>query len=118
MPSVCYVVGVAFDYDGNEIGRWNGGEYQEHFANFLKAVRSRDHRDLHLDIENGTSLRAGAKPGQSSLRTGTAIPRPTRPSELADNKHVAQTLDSFESYLKENAVDYAQTKFYLGKADD
>jgi hypothetical protein len=107
--------GVAFDYDGNQIAKWSGGEYQAHFANFVKAIRSRDHKDLHLDIEDGHLSSALAHLGNVSYRTGTAVPAGTRPSEWVNDRGVAETLDSFESYLGENAVDFDQTKYYLGR---
>ncbi|HMC10669.1 MAG TPA: Gfo/Idh/MocA family oxidoreductase, partial [Pirellulaceae bacterium] len=63
-----YSSGVAFDYDGNELGKWSGGEYQAHFANFVKAIRSRNHKDLHLDIEDGHLSSALAHLGNVSYR--------------------------------------------------
>jgi predicted dehydrogenase len=109
-----YVGGVAYDYDGNQLGMWKGGEYQAHFVNFLKAVRSRNYKDLHLDIEDGHLSSALAHLGNVSLRRGTAVPGPTRPSQVTDNKHVAQTYESFEDHLKENGVDFDETKFFVG----
>ena len=50
-----------------ELGKWSGGEYQAHFANFVKAIRSRDHKDLHLDIEDGHLSSALAHLGNVSL---------------------------------------------------
>ena len=110
-----YASGVAFDKDGNEIGAWKGGEYQAHFANFVKAIRSRNHKDLHLDIEDGHLSSALAHLGNVSYRRGTAVPAGTRPSQFTDNHHVTETLTSFEDHLKENAVDFNVTKFYLGQ---
>ena len=113
--AIGYFGGVAYDNSGNQIGSWKGGEYRQHFENFLKAVRSRNHKDLNLDIEDGHLSSALAHLGNVSMRSGEAIPGPTRPSNLIDNPHVAQTLESFDDYLKENKVDYTETKFYLGK---
>ena len=110
-----YQSGVAFDYQGNQLGKWSGGEYKAHFANFVQAIRSRNYRDLHLDIEDGHLSSALAHLGNVSYRTGKEVPPGTRPSEFADNKHVTETLASFESHLQENGVDFNQTKFYLGQ---
>ena len=110
-----YSSGVAFDYDGNELGKWSGGEYQAHFANFVKAIRSRNHQDLHLDIEDGHLSSALAHLGNVSYRQGQVVPEGTRPSSLTDDRHVAETLTSFENHLKENGVDFNATKFYLGQ---
>jgi hypothetical protein len=110
-----YTSGVAFDYDGNELGKWSGGEYQAHFANFVSAVRSRNYKDLHLDIEDGHLSSALAHLGNVSWRLGKVVPLGSRPSLLAENPHVAATLTSFEEHLKENDVDFDVTKFYLGQ---
>lgn len=109
-----YNSGVAFDYKGNQIAKWSGGEYKAHFANFVQAVKSRNHRDLHLDIEDGHLSSALAHLGNVSLRCGKPVPRFARPSLLAENKHCAETLASFEQHLEENQVDLARTRFYLG----
>ncbi len=69
-----YTSGVEFDYDGNQIGKWAGGEYKAHFANFVKAIRSRNHKDLHLDIEDGHLSSALAHLGNVSYRLGKAVP--------------------------------------------
>jgi predicted dehydrogenase len=110
-----YTSGVAFDYQGNQIGKWSGGDYQAHFANFVKAIRSRDYKDLHLDIEDGHLSSALAHLGNVSYRLGKPVPQGTRPTEFADNKHVAQTLESFEEHLKESGVDFEKTKLFLGR---
>lgn len=110
-----YTSGVAFDYDGNQLGKWSGGDYQAHFANFVKAIRSRNHKDLHLDIEDGHLSSALAHLGNVSWHLGKEVPLGTRPSLMADEKHVAATLVSFEEHLKENNVDLGATKYSLGR---
>src|SRR5262249_34129076 len=72
------------------------------------------HKDLHLDIEDGHLSSALAHLGNASLRTGRVVSPGTRPSRLADNKRVAETLTTFEEHLKENGVDFKVTPFYLG----
>jgi predicted dehydrogenase len=116
-----YVVGpnysscVAFDYDGNELGKWSRGEYQAHFANFVKAIRSRNYKDLNLDIEDGHLSSALAHLGNVSWRRGKVVPPGTRPSLLSENKQVVATLTSFEEHLQECNIDFNETKFYLGQ---
>ena len=110
-----YTSGVAFDYKGNQLGKWSGGDYQLHFANFVKGIRSRNHKDLHLDIEDGHLSSALAHLGNVSLQVGKVVPAGTRPSQMADNKPVKETLDSFEAHLKDNGVNFETTKFYLGR---
>ena len=110
-----YSGGVAFDLDGKKLGSWSGGSNQAHFANFIKAVKSRNHKDLHLDIEDGHFSSALAHLGNVSWSLGTAIPLGTRPTLAAGDTHVAQTLESFEEHLKHNGVDFSATKLTLGR---
>ncbi len=110
-----YASGAAFDYDGNELGAWSGGKYQHHFANFVKAIRSRNHKDLHLDIEDGHLSSALAHLGYVSWALGKTVPPGTRPSLAANDQHVVDTWDSFEAYYRENDVDFATTKLTLGR---
>ncbi|MFO0904090.1 MAG: Gfo/Idh/MocA family oxidoreductase [Pirellulales bacterium] len=110
-----YTAGVAYDYDGKELGKWSGGEYQDHFANFLKAVRSRQHTDLHLDIEDAHLSSALAHLGNVSLLRGSVVAPGTRPENVVDDKHVADTFASLESYLGEQTINYQETPIKLGK---
>lgn len=110
-----YTSGVAFDYDGNELGKWSGGSYQQHFGNFVKAIKSRNHADLHLDIEDGHLSSALAHLGNVSWALGKPVASGTQPSLAANDKHVAASLDTFATYLAENAIDYATTPLKLGR---
>jgi len=110
-----YASGVAFDYDGKELGKWAGGGDQHHFDNFVKAVRSRRHEDLNLDIEDGHLSSALAHLGNVSWALGTAIEPGTRPSLLADDERVRLTFEGFERHLGENHVDHRDTPITLGR---
>jgi len=110
-----YTSAAAFDYDGNELGKWSGGSYPQHFANFVKAIRSRDHRDLHLDIEDGHLSSALAHLGNVSWMLGEPVELGARPTLAADEPHARASLDSFEAYIRENGVDLAKTKLLLGR---
>ena len=110
-----YTSGAAFDYDGHELGAWSGGSYQQHFANFVKAIKSRDHHDLHLDIEDGHLSSALAHLGNVSWALGEPVELGTRPTLAADDRHVVASLDSFDAYVRENGVDLAKTKLLLGR---
>ena len=110
-----YTSAVGFDYDGHELGRWDGGKYQQHFANFVKAVQSRRHEDLNLDIEDGHLSSALAHLGNVSWALGEAVPIDARPTLAADDPHVKASLDTFLTYLQDNAVDVSTTKLALGR---
>jgi len=110
-----YTSGAAFDYEGHELGAWSGGSYQQHFANFVKAIKSRDHRDLHLDIEDGHLSSALAHLGNVSWALGEVVPPGTRPALAATDRHVADTWSSFEAYLAEEGIDFSQTSLARGR---
>lgn len=110
-----YTSGVAFDYDGHELGKWSGGSDQNHYDNFVTAVKSRRHEDLNLDIEDGHLSSALAHLGNVSWTLGRAVEPGTRPSLAADDERVQETLASFEAHLAENGVDFAATKLELGR---
>ena len=110
-----YSSAVAFDYDGRQIGAWGGGGDQQHYANLVKAIKSRRHEDLHLDIEDGHLSSALAHLGNVSWTLGEPVPIGTRPSLAADDPRVVASLDTFEAHLRENDVDVAKTKLLLGR---
>ncbi|MFM8892339.1 MAG: gfo/Idh/MocA family oxidoreductase, partial [Planctomycetia bacterium] len=93
----------------------SGGSYQQHFANFVKAVKSRNHRELHLDIEDAHLSSALAHLGNVSWALGQAVPAGTRPALAANDPRVAETWESFESYLGEQGIDYSATRLTLGR---
>lgn len=113
--STNYQSGVAFDYDGQQLGMWSGGSSQEHFANLVRAVRSRRHEDLYLDVEEGHLSSALAHLGNASWRLGEQVAPGTRPTLAAANQRVILTLDSFEDHLRDNAIDTAITPFTMGR---
>ena len=66
-----YSDGAAFDKDGNKVQEFNGGG--DHYGNFLQAVRSRKHEDLHADILEGHLSSALCHLGNISYRLGTQM---------------------------------------------
>ncbi len=110
-----YTSGVAFTYDGEELGKWSGGRDQLHYDNFVKAVKSRRREDLNLDIEDGHLSSALAHLGNVSWALGEPVEPGTRPSLAADDPRVRQTLESFEAHLEENDVDFSETQLSLGR---
>ena len=113
--STNYQSGVAFDYDGKQLGMWSGGSSQAHFANLVKAARSRRHEDLYLDVEDGHLSSALAHLGNVSWALGEKVAIGTRPALGAGDDRVARTLESFEAHLRENAVDTGVTPLLMGR---
>ena len=92
-----------------------GGQIPAHFANFVAAVKSRRHADLHLDIEEGHLSSALAHLGNASWALGEQVDPGTRPTLGADDERVRATFDSFAAHLRENEVDFRKTPLALGR---
>lgn len=105
-----------FDPDGKLVSTFTG-RGEGHFANFLKAVRSRDRADLNADILEGHQSTALCHIGNISWRLGRA----TTPEELREelgklkvHENVSETFDRTVEHLRESNVDLEQTKLTLG----
>ncbi len=105
-----------FDPEGKLIRKFSG-EGENHFANFLKAVRSRKIGDLNADILEGHQSSALCHIGNISYRLGRlASPNEIR-SELEAVKvcdNVQETFERTRKHLAENGVDLEKTKLTLG----
>jgi hypothetical protein len=100
-----YSGGVAFDLDGKEVKRFEGGG--DHFANFLTAVRSGKHQDLNADVEDGHLSSALCHLGNISYRLGEAVAAPDVASKLADiesNENIVATLERTLAHLSKNKI--------------
>jgi predicted dehydrogenase len=100
------------DKDGTEIKKFSGSS--SHFANFIDAVRSRKHTDLHADILEGHLSSALCHTGNISYRLGqTRSPEEIRDA-VKSNKDLAEALGRMEQPLTANHVDLTQTPATLG----
>src|SRR4051794_3671758 len=103
--------GSLFDLDGKLVRPFEG-KSQNHFANFLKAVRSRNASDLNADILEGHQSTALCHIGNISYRLGrpalaAAIERQL--GELNVHERVLETFDRTRKHLEENRVDLEAT---------
>jgi predicted dehydrogenase len=108
-----YAGGVAYDKDGKEIARFSGGGDQNHFDNFVKAVRSRRHEDLNCDIAEGHLSAALCHIANISLRLGTEAPLAKADGVSPDTKVNAFAARMVE-HLKANKVDPEKTLARFG----
>ena len=111
-----YHSGAAFDRDGNMIKEFKGQD--DHFGNFIKAVRSRKIEDLNADIEEGHLSSALCHTGNISYRLGSAVAAKDLEKKLAmietaDNAQ--ETLERTLAHLKDNNVDLSVAKITLGE---
>jgi predicted dehydrogenase len=114
MPS--YNGGMVFDKNGTKTDKvFNGGGDSHHFANFVKAVRSRKHEDLNADILEGHLSSALCHVGNISYRLGAPSTAQQIAASLASDKEALETLDRFQQHLLENKVSPDATKITLGQ---
>ncbi len=113
MPS--YNGGMVFDKDGKKTDKvFAGGGDSHHFANFVKAVRSRKHEDLNADILEGHLSSALCHVGNISYRLGTPVTATELNATLKDDKEASETLDRFQRHLLDNKVSPDSTKITVG----
>jgi predicted dehydrogenase len=112
-----FIAGTSlFDLDGKLVSNFTGNG-ESHFANFLKAARSRNRADLNADIFEGHQSTALCHIGNISWRLGWPVsPREIREELgiLKVHENVRETFDRTVKHLRENNVDLEQTKLTLG----
>jgi predicted dehydrogenase len=105
-----------FDHEGNLVRTFTGAG-QNHFANFLKAVRSRKREDLNADILEGHQSTALCHAGNICYRLG----RPASVEEIEQqfesvkvHPNAMETIARTRKHLSANAVDLEKTPLTLG----
>jgi predicted dehydrogenase len=107
-----YTEAAAIDKEGKEIQRWKGNV--DHFQNFLDAVHSRKHEDLHADILEGHLSSALCHTGNISHRLG-AKKSPDEIQEVIRADHgMEETFARMVEHLARNNVDVTQSPVTLG----
>ena len=107
-----------FDHDGKMVSTFKAKRKSEnHFANFISAVRSRKREELNAEIVEGHQSTALCHMGNISWRLG----KPASVAEVREqlgklkvHENVQETLDRTLAHLKDNKVDVEQTKLTLG----
>jgi hypothetical protein len=108
-----YSKAFVYSLKGEEIKRFTGPE--DHFGNFVKAVRSRKMEDLTGDILEGHLSSALCHLGNISYRLGKEAPFNKNGKAFGDNKEAAETFLRMEDHLKDNSVKLDETKYRLGR---
>jgi predicted dehydrogenase len=109
-----YTGAVAYDKDDKEVKSWKGAD--NHFENFIKAVRSRKQSDLNADILEGHLSSALCHTGNISYRLGRKRKQDEIREALKDNKVLLESTERMFSHLKANDVDLDLTQAALGVA--
>src|SRR5262245_55204452 len=108
-----YSSATAFDKDGKAIQNWSGAE--DHYENFIKAVRSRKPKDLNADILEGFLSSALCHTGNISYRLGYKKSPEEMREKLQHNKNATETFGRMAEHLAANGVDLNATKATLGE---
>ena len=106
-----------FDPEGKLVRTFEG-KTESHFANFLKAVRSRKTSDLHADILEGHQSTALCHVGNISYRLGhPASPEDIQKAlgKLKVSEDVLETFHRTRQHLADNNVDLDKSKLTLGQ---
>lgn len=107
-----YNSAVACDNEGKQIKKFSGSD--DHYANFIQAVRSRKQSDLNADIREGHLSAAICHTANISYQLGHG----KSPGEIQDavksNPDVTDALGRMEEHLAANEVDLKKTPAALG----
>jgi len=107
-----YTSAVAFDNNGQQIKDFKGSE--SHYANFIKAVRSRKHTDLNADILEGHLSSALCHTGNISYLLGSQKSPDEIREAIKGNKDTAEAFGRMGEHLAANGVDVTKDKLTLG----
>jgi predicted dehydrogenase len=108
-----YTGGVAYSNDGDIIKEFSGGD--DHFGNFIKAVRSRKIEDLNGEILEGHVSSALCHLGNISLRLGTDQPFDKETKALGDDKEAVATFERMRDHLKDNSIKLTGVNYKSGR---
>ena len=106
---------VAFDADGKEIRKFSRPAPESHYANFLKAVRSRKTADLNGKVIDGHISSALCHTGNIAYQVG----KKSRPAEIAEkikgSKDAMDSLDRLTAHLAANNLDLTKDQLTFGE---
>jgi predicted dehydrogenase len=108
-----YTGGVAYSNDGEVLAHFSGGE--DHFGNFVDAVRSRRAEDLNADILEGHLSSALCHLGNISYRLGTLQPFRKNARAFGDDKEAGDTFARMEEHLQGNGIALDDLRYHLGR---
>jgi predicted dehydrogenase len=107
-----YTSAKAYDKNGNEVKSWSGSD--DHYENFIKAVKSRKHTDLNADILEGHLSSALCHTGNVSYLTGKEASPGEMRERFQGEKDAVETFGRMQEHLKRNDVDLNDTRATLG----
>lgn len=104
---------VFFDSQGHKLKEFKGGA--DHYANFLKAVRSRKHTDLNADILEGHLSSGLCHLGNISHRLGKSEILDGKITDLDGGRGMKDCLTRLQAHVQENKIDLSKTPLTVGR---
>lgn len=98
-----YNKGVVLAPDLSVVKEFSGGNDADHFKNFIDAIRSGKHTDLHCDVEEGHLSAALCHLANISVQLGKKTPL-AEVKEMAGSKDATESLKRMIAHLKSNNV--------------
>src|SRR5262249_50063851 len=108
-----YTSAITYDLDGGVVQRFSGPD--DHYGNYLGAVRSRRQQDLNGDILEGHLSSALCHLGNVSYRLGRQQPFEPRQNVYEGSPIAQNTLAVMEEHLASNGIPLAQTQLTVGR---
>lgn len=109
-----YTLVQVFDHDGKLVKEFKGGG--DHHANFIAAVRSRKHSDLHGPLLEGHRSSTLVHLANISYLTGRERAPGEIREQLQTRKDLAEPFGRFREHLAANDVNLEKTPAKLGAA--
>jgi predicted dehydrogenase len=107
-----YTSAIALSKDGEVIREFRGRD--DHFGNFIKAVRSRKVEDLNADILDGHLSSALCHLGNISYRLGTVHRFSERSKVLGDDKETQAAFSRLKDHLSDKLGPIAKISYRVG----
>jgi len=108
-----YTAAIVLDSKGDIVQQFKGGE--DHFGNFVKAVRSRKMEDLNADILEGHLSSALCHLGNISYRLGVEEAFDKKTKAFGDDKDAAESLEKLEEHFNDHMLPLDSTMVRVGK---
>jgi predicted dehydrogenase len=105
----------AFDKNGTSIKKWDSKGGESHYANFIKAVRSRKSTDLNADINEGHLSSALCHTGNISYVLGKKCESAEIQEKIKADKEATDSFDRMIEHLGKNGVDLKKEQLALGE---
>ncbi len=107
-----YHSGRAYDYKGNLIKAFSGGG--DHYENFAKAVRARDHKLLNADIEQGHLSSALCHTGNISHQLGKTMAKGQILEQIKGHAPAEDSLARMGEHLGKMGISIDDPKLTVG----